>query len=185
MADDTIETIPPTKKSNSLLPILLIVVVLPAISYAMVEFLLIPRLKEQLKAEQEHADDHTDEGLPAAVAHGGGGGGHGGHGGGAAVDPLSFELDDVVTNLAGALRTRYVKVSMKLLGEDPNFNALMDHYEAQLRDVSIGVFSNLTVEDIDRPGMKNVIRNDLLNAWETELGKRYVKKIYFSEFVIQ
>ncbi len=172
MAEEPIQTMPPVEAAKGggspWMAIIIIVLLMPALSYVMTQFVLIPQLQAAFKSDAagEHGED--------ADAVGAGKG-----------PEQSYELTDIVVNLAGALRTRYIKVGLTLNGHGEKFTSTIEEKKAQIIDITGSILSTLTVADIEEPGVKNVIRNDLLSAYETELGKRYIERIYFSEFIIQ
>lgn len=157
------------------LPLIIAVVLAPAATWAMVEFVLLPRLRQQLVAPAEGAPAHE---APAPES----GGGHGGKGAPAAAN---YEFTNVVVNLAGTMGTRYLKASFLVTGADPDIKALFEQNKPRLTDVTLNVLSALTLADLEEPGAKNVIREKLVTAYNTALGRKVADQVYFSDFVIQ
>lgn len=176
MADtDPIENLPDPNKtgkgsSNPWVPILIMLIILPALSYLMMEYLFIPRLKSAMT--DAGATQHTSEG------------GHGKEGG-VIPSKQTVEFKNIVANLSGSLRTRYVKVTFEVMGSDPDFTPMLDEHRTKLVDTTLTVLSLLSVKDLEEPGVKNIVRNDLIGAFETALGRKMVEELYFSEFVVQ
>ncbi len=172
---------------KALLPALAALVLAPAASWAMAEFVILPRMQKKLAAPasaEAPAEEHA-----APEAHGSGGGGHGkkegkeGKEGGAAAN--SYEFANVVVNLSGTMGTRYLKTTFLVTGSDVNLKGLFDTKKPQLTDVTLSVLSSLTLADLEEPGSKNVLREKLVAAYNQALGKRIVDQVYFSDFVIQ
>lgn len=190
MAADNIQDLPsPAGKANSggnpLIPILLVIILLPVLTFLMMEYFIIPRLKTVLS--QELGNSASREGATEA-GPGGGGAGHGsngGHGAEGREGADTYKLENVVANLSGSLKSRYVKVSFTLEGHHPAFHEIVQHNEAKLVDTTLGILSTLTLSDLEEPGVKNVLRSDLPNAFESALNGKVIEQLYFSEFVVQ
>lgn len=190
MTEDPIEDLPPEKKAkggggSSILALLSVVILLPVLSFAMAEFVLIPRIVERVNHTREDSA-HPESGPPGLAPPlerraGGGGGGHGGGGG----DPHAYAFDNIVANLSGSLKSRYIKVSFSVEGSHEHFAEIMEGNKARLIDATLSVLSSLTVADLEAPGVKNVVRSDLINSFHTALQGRVVENLYFSEFVVQ
>lgn len=165
------------------LPVIVVLVAVPVLSYAMAEFVLFPRLEKRLEAAGLHAaageDAATEEG-----AHGEGKGGA--HGGKGAKAPMqSYEFTNVVSNLAGAMKSRYIKVAFTAYGSDPKFLETIEQNKAKLLDTTLGVLGSLNLAEMEDSGIKNKMRVSLVQAYQTVLGSRVIEEVYFSEFVIQ
>lgn len=177
MADEAVENLPPAGGEsgkgggNPIVPVLAVVILLPAITFALSEFVLIPRMKEALGVTAGH-ESHNGEGKE--------GGAYLGHG-----DVFTYEFPNIVANLSGALKSRYVKISFTVESKESDFVAIMESNRIRLIDATLGVLSGLTLADLEEPGVKNVLRNSLLNIFETTLNSRIVEQLYFSEIVVQ
>ncbi|HNX04856.1 MAG TPA: flagellar basal body-associated FliL family protein, partial [Opitutales bacterium] len=104
---------------------------------------------------------------------------------GEAASENTYELKDVVANLSGAMRSRYIKVSFTLEGKAKNFPELMKANEAKIRDATLAVLSDLTIQDLEEPGVKNIVRNNIIQAIGQALRSNAVEQLFFSEFVVQ
>jgi len=96
-----------------------------------------------------------------------------------------YEVKDVVANLSGAMRSRYIKVSFTLEGKAQDFPAMMKESEVKIRDATLAVLSDMTIQDMEEPGVKNIVRNRIINAIGQALRSNAVENLYFSEFVVQ
>ncbi len=166
------------------LPILVVIVVLPILSFVVTEMVMLPRLK---KALGEIAAVQQESAQPA-------------HGGPMATEKKEtkkkaekaegdagkeVKFENVVANLSGSMKTRFVKVSFSLEGEGDEFADTIKENKTKLIDSALSILGALTVAELDEPGMKNIVRSDLINAFNQVLGKPTVTGLYFSEFVIQ
>ncbi len=162
------------------IPAIAVVLLAPTLSWAVAEFVLLPRLQAKLAGGPGEAP-------AAAPAHSSGhaasGHGRGNEGGGNAVD--TFEFTNVVVNLSGTMGTRYLKCSFVITGAEPGIKAAFDSRKAQLTDVTLNVLSSLTLSDLEEPGAKNVLRERLVATYNQTLGRRVAEQVYFSDFVVQ
>lgn len=182
------------KAPSPWIPIIAVCILMPAISFATTQYLLLPKIRgavleqkaivhaakpegkgEAKKGHAEPAKGHGKE------EHGKGEGAEGGGAGGA----FSYDFENVVVNLSGAMGTRYLKTSFTTLSDNPDLKKLIDENKKQLLDVALSVLSTRTMADLEQPGSKNVVRNDLMANFNQALKSDLVSQIYFSEFVVQ
>jgi len=169
-------------------PLIATVVLAPVLSFAIVQFVLLPGLKKQLAvpidpkaaqaaaaAPEEKSDASADsKGKEGKDAKGGN------------ADAKSYEFANVVVNLSGTMGTRYLKTSFVITGVKPDtIKAIFEENKAKLTDVTLGVLSSLSLSDLEEPGAKNVLREKLVTAYNQALGSRVAEQIYFSDFVVQ
>ena len=62
---------------------------------------------------------------------------------------------------------------------------ILDDNKTHLLDVALNVLSAKTMADLETPGSKNLVRNDLVTNFNQALNSEVVEQIYFSEFVVQ
>jgi flagellar FliL protein len=160
------------------LPVLLSVVLAPAASFAVAEFILLPRLQSKLQASLAPGE------APVAAAAG-----HaspaatGGKPGLAASD---YEFTNVIVNVAGTLGTRYLKTSFVVTGvKNAPTRSIFETQKGRMTDVALNVLSSLTLADLEEPGSRNVVREKLVTSFNQTLGRKLVEQVYFSDFVIQ
>lgn len=172
------------------IPLIAAIVIAPALSWAVGQFVLMPQLKKQLSAP---VDPHaaTAEHAEAAEAHPAEGG-HGkeekgGHGkkGEAAGNGATYEFENIVVNLAGTMGTRYLKTAFLVTGTDKSLRAAFEANKPKMVDITINVLSSLSLADLEEAGAKNLIREKLIGAYNQAFGKRLVDQVYFSDFVVQ
>lgn len=197
---EKIENLPgletPKKGSGFIIPLIVVIVLVPLLSFLSTNFFLVPKIKHAIsQAVQEASNAKLDEhassppitspeasaeapkGKKAAAEHGAA----------PAKAPAgtTYEFQDIVANLTGALHSRYIKVSFTVEGKDPDFVHKVEASKSKLIDATIGVLSALSVADLDGSGVKNVVKNNLLTAFELALNSDLIEKLYFSEFLIQ
>lgn len=178
---------------KTLIPVLVAVVLAPAASFAVAEFVLLPRLQKKLAVPApEHgaapaasAEEDAAE-APAKEEGHGSKEGHGGKEGEKGGNPNAYEFNNVVVNLAGTMGTRYLKTSFIVTArEGKSIKGPFEANKAKLTDITLNVLSSLTLADLEEPGSKNVLREKLVAAYNQALGKRLVEQVYFADFVIQ
>ncbi len=167
------------------LPVIAAIVLAPVLSWAVAEFVLLPRMQKKLAAVKagDAAEEHA---APAAEAKAEGGkAGKAGKEGKENANPATYEFTNVVVNLAGTMGTRYLKTSFIVTGLDANIKSVFEGQKAKLTDITLNVLSSLSLADLEEPGAKNVLREKLVLAYNQALGKRVAEQVYFSDFVVQ
>ncbi len=167
----------PAKGSSPWPALIAAIILMPAISYATAEFLLLPKLRGLISQSTVEAHAEKAEGAGAHGAHG-----KGKEGGKAEA---SYDFDGVVVNLSGSMGTRFLKASFTTLGSNPELPKIMAERKKQLLDVAINVLSSRSMADLESPGAKNVVRNELMANFNQALKSDLVEQIYFTDFVIQ
>lgn len=181
----------PAKGPSPMVPILMIVVLVPAMTFGISQFLILPKIQKMIEAstQEGHGDpaDGPKEAHEAPKKAKEEGGGHGGgHGEGAEEGSAQVcEFQDIVTNIAGGIQARYIRVSFTIEGDDPHFTQITENNRTKLIDTTLGILSALQWEEVQKPGTKNLVRNDLINAFNTALRGDIVKNLYFGQFVVQ
>jgi flagellar FliL protein len=167
------------------LPTILTLILAPACTWAVGQFVLIPQLQKKLSAAPT-AEEASAEPAHAEGGEGGHGGGHGGKEGkdGKEGSP-NYEFQNVVVNLAGTMGTRYLKTTFLVTGAEPNIKSVFESNKPRLTDVTLNVLSSLSLADLEEPGAKNVLREKLVAAYNQALGKKVAEQVYFSDFVVQ
>jgi flagellar FliL protein len=181
---DTPETPAKASAKGDKMPLIALVaslVLAPALTFGVAQFVLIPQLKASLSLE----GDHTEE-SHAEDDGGHGGGGHGeGKDGEPTGDAKSYAFENMVVNLAGTMGTRYLKCSFVVTGRDSSLRASFESNKMQLTDVTLSVLSSLSLVELEEAGAKNLLRERLVNAYNQALGKALAEQVYFADFVIQ
>ncbi len=156
------------------------VVLAPALSLGVAQFVLLPKLEKKLALPAAPgAAAAAEPEAPAAEAPAKA------EGKGGKAAPPTFEFTNVVVNLAGTMGTRYLKTSFIVTGPEAGLPALFEGKKAQLTDVTLNVLSALTLADLEEPGSKNVLREKLVGAYNETLGRKVADQVYFSDFVVQ
>ncbi len=177
----TSEGAAPAKTASPWLPIIVVVILMPGISFAVTQFVLLPKIRGAVLEQK-------------AVAHAAEGGKEGGHGkegkGGkenkeGKEGTFTYDFQNIVVNLSGSMGTRYLKTSFTTYSANKDLRKIIDENKNQLLDTALGVLSARSLADLEQPGAKNVVRNDLMANLNQALKSDLIEQIYFSEFVVQ
>lgn len=116
-------------------------------------------------------------------------GGHGGgHGGGAPEkkgNPLLVTLEPFILNLADVDTNRYLKISIVLEFADSKGAGSAEGRMPQIRDALILLMSSLTYGDIHSVEGKLTLQSEILNRLNKVMEGAAVKRIYFTDLVVQ
>jgi flagellar protein FliL len=153
------------------LPLIVMTLLMPALAYAMTTFVMVPKLQKSLGASAptpagEAASSKSKKEAPGAKTE-------------------SIPMNKLLVNVAGTMGARYLLVSLSVAGSGADFKAQMDAHDAQLRDMAQSTLATKTLADLEKPGARNMIRNELLSGFNNILGDGTVQEIYFPEFAIQ
>ena len=161
-------------------PLLVAVLVLPLVAYAITSFVLVPKLQKAL--------GHTPAPETASAPDPHAASGHGAPANNPAAGPGGREqvaFSKLLVNVAGTMGSRLLMASATLVSNAPDFKNRVARHEAQLRDTACGILGTKTLADLERPGARNIIRSELITAFNNVFGDTVVQEIYFTEFAIQ
>jgi len=157
------------------IPLIANIVLMPVIAYGITMFVLIPKVQggktEVAASAAESSGEHGAEGVsgkPGAK--------------GKFSAPMSGK---VLVNVAGTAGTRYLVANITLVGKKADLKAQVDANDAELRDAASSILSGKTINDLEKPGMRNIIRAELISSFNDILGKDTVNEIYLTEFAVQ
>jgi flagellar protein FliL len=155
------------------LPLIVMIVLMPALAFAMTNFVIVPKLKKGLGGSAATTAAASGESSAKPKKEG------------AAAKKESVAMNKLLVNVAGTMGARYLLVSLSVVGTGTDFKAKMDEHDAQLRDMAQGALRTKTIADLEKPTAQNLIRNELISGFNNILGDGSVEEIYFPEFAIQ
>ena len=106
-------------------------------------------------------------------------------------DVKFYELKDLITNLGGPVKARYIDIQLKLEGLAGDFEKILEQNEHRIRDKALTILGNYTYEDAQLDGFQERVRVDLKKGFSTTLRKYrdgesdLIRQISFIQFVIQ
>jgi flagellar FliL protein len=176
---------------KAFLPLIANLVLMPVLAYAMTAFVLVPKLAKSTGGGAAAADHGAaaegEHGAAAEQSHGAkeetkSAGAHGATGKGKTAVSLSKKT---LVNVSGTMGTRYLLAEFMLVGSNPAFKEKVEKADAELRDAAATALSVKTISDLEKPGVRNLVRTELITVFNTILGKGTVQEIYLTEFAIQ
>ena len=177
----------PKKSGNSLMPIIAVVVLVPALCYAVMDFVIIPKIKTSLGAPAAPAKADAHGAKKKSDSHAAKSGGHGGGGHGAVDAPAEgvAPFGTIIVNLAGSNNSRLLKATFSVKSEDPNIAAIIKEHLPALRDAANTIMSSQEINSQDIKSGRELIRKSLISQFNRLLGGEVIDQVYFDEFVVQ
>lgn len=159
---------PASGGAKAWLPLILSLVLMPALAFGMTKFVIVPQLQKSLGLEH-----HEEAGGEKSKKKGDG-------------KKINVPFNKLLVNIAGTMGQRYLLVSLSLAGEGgEEFKNKINENEAPMRDLAMGILSTKTLADLEKPGARNLIRTEMINGFNNILGDNAVAEIYITEFGIQ
>lgn len=154
------------------LPLIVMVVLMPALAFAMTNFVIVPKLQKGLggggAAPSATVTDANGKTKSAPVAK-----------------KETVPINKLLVNVSGTMGARYLLVSLSVVGSGADFKNQIEAHDAQLRDMAQSSLATKTLADLEKPTARNMIRNELIAGFNNILGDGSVEEIYFPEFAIQ
>ena len=161
-------TAPSRGGAGAWLPLIVSVVLMPAIAFGMTKFVIVPQLQSSLGIKEAPAGS-ADKSKKSADAK-----------------KINVPFQKLLVNIAGTMGQRFLLMSLSLSSTGgAEFSAKVTDNDAALRDMCLGILSTKTLADLEKPGARNLIRTELLNGFNNILGDNSVSEIYITEFGIQ
>jgi flagellar basal body-associated protein FliL len=160
------------------LPLGVTIVVMPLVAYGVTTFILVPQMQKSLVATG------VAPGKANQPAHGGAEGASS-EASAQAGQGQNVTLNKLLVNVAGTMASRYLLTSITLVGGASDFASRVAKYEPQLRDMACGLMMMKTIDNLEKPGARNLLRGELIAGFNTILGNAAVQEVYFTEFAIQ
>ncbi len=100
------------------------------------------------------------------------------------VGPM-YPLDKFTVNLMSENGRRYLVVKMNLEEDSEELTPELDKKTPLIRDIVISVLSSKTVEEITTAKGKSKLKDEIIAQINKHLEDGEIRRIYFTEFVIQ
>ena len=100
---------------------------------------------------------------------------------------IVYPLKSFIVNLRDktGVGKRYLKVTMEIEVGNEKAKAAVDSQAAQLRDTILLLLSSQSIKEINSMEGKMELKHGLLTRMNRILGESIIRKIYFTEFVVQ
>jgi flagellar FliL protein len=151
------------------LPLIITTIFMPALAFGMAQFVILPQLQKGLGITAPSSTPTANKPKKDASKE----------------KTVTVPMNKLLVNVAGTMGARYLLVSLSVVGAGTDFKAKIDEHEAQLRDMACGVLGAKSLADLEKPGERNLIRNELISGFNSILGDSTVQEIYLPEFAIQ
>jgi len=163
---------PSSGSSGNLVPAIIAIILAPALTVVSMYFVI------KMNKPQEQA--------PVALIEGG--------------QPLDmepsgeekfYEINQLITNLGGPIKSRYINLEVRLEGLAGDFEKVIEMNEHRIRDKALSILGGYTYEDAQLDGFQERVRVDLKKSFSTVLRKYrdgesdLIRQIYFTQFVVQ
>lgn len=102
----------------------------------------------------------------------------------ALVGPI-YKLDPFVVNLNEAKGNRYLKTTIQLELDKDTLQPEMERRHAQIQDIILALLTSKTTQELQALEGKFRLREELLSRINALLVNGRIKRVYFTEFVIQ
>ncbi len=161
---------------KAFLPLILAVVLMPAIAFGMTKFVIVPQLQKSLGIK-ENAEAGGEKGKKNEK--------------GKKEDDkkVTVQFGKVLVNIAGTMGSRYLLVNITVMGkggEEFKKKFLEENKQnPELADAAGTVLRSKTLADLEKPGSANLIRTELINSFNNILGEACVSELYLTEFAVQ
>lgn len=149
------------------LPAIVTIILMPVLAFCTTQFLLLPKLQKTLGGGGAPAEESQQTKKAEKTPR------------------QTVQLNKVLVNVAGSVGTRYLMANYTLVGTAPDFKDRIESNRDMLLDLAAGVMSTKTISDLEKPGARNLIRNELMSVFNNALGANLIKEIYITEFAIQ
>lgn len=102
------------------------------------------------------------------------------------VFPEGYKLDKLIINLKSRrTKLRYLDVEIHFVPFHPKFNENLEMNKALINDAIIDIAGNLEPTELNSSMGKILFETRVKNRVNRILGKKIVKELYFSRFVVQ
>jgi len=165
-------------RGNTLIPILLVVILAPLLTFGTYFFFIQPKMDKILEGGG-HGGDHAAHSSSDK---------HDDHGDGKSQGTMHHKtIGPLTTNLAGEHRTRFINVTYQIEGTDKKFEDKINHAEAKIKGATISYLSSLTLAAINNnPRMMALIQRELKDKLNAVHGlENVIENLDFTEFSIQ
>lgn len=100
-------------------------------------------------------------------------------------EPGTYQLEKIVTNVAGTNARRYllVEISLELVSKDDV--KLIEKSKLQIRHSLIEYLSTRTVDQLEGVKKRERLRVDLVKIINNAIGIRSVRNLYYTRFIMQ
>lgn len=100
------------------------------------------------------------------------------------IGPL-VSLDSIVVNLDESQATHYLRASFQIEVVDAEHQPQVEERLVPIRNAVILFLSSLSVEDTQGEEAREIVLDTILELGNEALGSELIRRVYFTEFVVQ
>jgi len=93
-------------------------------------------------------------------------------------------METFLVNLAGTRGNKLVKINMELEVDGPKVEEEIDKRKPQIRDIIIILLSSKTYDQMSTKEGKETLRDEVRDTVNSFLTKGKIKKVYFTDFIV-
>lgn len=94
-------------------------------------------------------------------------------------------LDPFIVNLSGTRGERYLKTVLSLELTNARAAGAIEPLHVSIRDAIIAILSAMTLEEMEAPSAKEVLKQRIVTRANEIIGSPLVVRVYYQEFVMQ
>jgi flagellar basal body-associated protein FliL len=143
-------------------------------------FLFLPKQEQQ---KNSYVDNHGPNVLANGESHSGP---ETKSRSGTETKTMSVSFNKLLVPVAGSQGKRYLLAGFTVVGTGgETFKAKLQEHDAQLRDLALGMLATNTMADLEKSGLRQRLRTELINAFNAVIGENSVRELHFTELAIQ
>ena len=96
-----------------------------------------------------------------------------------------YQVEDIIVNPAESGGSHYVVMNIAFEVDSDDDIAHLEKMDAKLRDVLIRTVSSKTIDELDGPDDKEMLRQEIFDKVGEMLPKRHLNNVYFVSFILQ
>ncbi len=96
-----------------------------------------------------------------------------------------FKVEDVIVNPAESRGSQFVLINIAFEVEEEDDIAELERREPQIRDILIRIISSKTIDQLDGPDDKELLREEIKGPVGALLKKGHLNNVYFVNYIIQ
>ena len=88
-----------------------------------------------------------------------------------------YEINQLITNLGGPIKSRYINLEIRLEGLAGDFEKVLEMNEHRIRDKALSIMGSYTYEDAQLDGFQERVRVDLKKAFSLSSESTGMEKV--------
>jgi len=97
----------------------------------------------------------------------------------------NYQLEELIVNPSGSNGKRFLVVEISLELYDANHVELIEAEKQQIKHNMLEVLSSRTVAELSRLSVREQLRSELAGVTNQAIGKRSVRNLYYTKYVMQ